>query len=96
MKFKKQARIIELQRQLEHQQKVGSDHSVEKVTEVLHRNQELVDKQLQKLTENSHIITENQQRILQGQDHQQRVGHQLHNELQRRLESFPSQVTENR
>ncbi|XP_034305749.2 putative leucine-rich repeat-containing protein DDB_G0290503 [Magallana gigas] len=92
----KQARIIELQRQLEHQQKVGSDHSVEKVTEVLHRNQESVDRQLQKLTESSHIITENQQRILQGQDHQQRAGHQLHNELQRRLESFPSQVTENR
>nr|XP_034305748.1 basic-leucine zipper transcription factor A isoform X2 [Crassostrea gigas]XP_034305749.1 basic-leucine zipper transcription factor A isoform X3 [Crassostrea gigas] len=92
----KQARIIELQRQLEHQQKVGSDHSVDRVTEVLHRNQELVDKQLQKLTESSHIITDNQQRILQGQDHQQRVGHQLHNELQRRLESFPSQVTENR
>ncbi|XP_061187488.1 uncharacterized protein LOC133195616 [Saccostrea echinata] len=91
----KQARIADLQKQLEQHQKAGCQQSMEKVTDVIHKNREHMDKQLLTLIDSNQTITENQQRILEGQEKQLNVGNQNHSELQQRLDNMPKKMGKN-
>ncbi|XP_062614579.1 uncharacterized protein LOC134276334 [Saccostrea cucullata] len=91
----KQAQIDDLQKQLDHHQKAGCQQSVEKVTDVIHKSRDHVDRQLLTLIDSNQAITENQHRILQGQENQLNVGNQNHSQLQQRLDNMPTNIGKN-